>query len=85
MKKNNLNLPIVKGVTSTNFKTGSWRDKEPEINNEKCIKCLSCLNFCPENAISFKKEIIEIDFDFCKGCGICEKTCPVKAIKMKKI
>jgi pyruvate ferredoxin oxidoreductase delta subunit len=61
-------------------KTGSWRSgKKPVRNKEKCIKCMRCWLFCPDNAIS---ENIETNYDYCKGCGICAAECPVKCIDM---
>jgi pyruvate ferredoxin oxidoreductase delta subunit len=89
MKKNNKAnlLPIMPAGTSKKFKTGSWRFQKPEINKNVCIKCMQCVNICPDRALSLnkKKNKIEIDENYCKGCGICANECPVKAIKMKNI
>ena len=48
----------------------------------KCIKCGSCVEACPENAISLKPEGIITDPDLCKICGKCAEVCPTKAIEM---
>jgi len=66
--------------------TGKWREgARPEHDAVKCINCLRCVNFCPENAIKVKDgKIISIDYNKCKGCGICANECPVGAIKMIK-
>jgi 2-oxoacid:acceptor oxidoreductase delta subunit (pyruvate/2-ketoisovalerate family) len=41
--------------------------------------------FCPDGAIHWEPEKVDIEFDysFCKGCGICANECPTKAITMK--
>ncbi len=76
--------------------TGDWSVNEPFVDEDKCIGCAKCVDFCPDACISLKdkeKEIngkkimmkvSEIDRTFCKGCGVCEKVCPVKAIFMKR-
>ncbi len=66
-------------------KTGGWRSFRPIIDHKKCIKCGTCWQFCPDNAIrKNKKGEFEVNYDYCKGCGICANECPVKAIKMIK-
>ncbi len=66
-------------------KTGGWRALKPMWNREKCIQCMQCWQFCPDNAIPQKDgKRQETDFDFCKGCGICAEVCPVKCIEMVK-
>lgn len=48
----------------------------------KCIKCGSCVEACPENAITLTAEGIITDPDLCKICGKCADVCPTKAIEM---
>jgi len=48
----------------------------------KCIKCGSCVDACPENAITLTPEGILTDPDLCKMCGKCAEVCPTKAIEM---
>lgn len=48
----------------------------------KCIKCGSCVEACPENAITLTAEGITTDPDLCKICGRCADVCPTKAIEM---
>jgi len=76
---------IAGGGTAQEFKTGDWRSKRPVFIPEKCIHCLTCWVYCPDNAIIVKDgKVIGYDYEHCKGCGICEHECPVKgkAIKM---
>jgi pyruvate formate lyase activating enzyme len=48
----------------------------------KCIKCGTCVEACPENAITLTPEGIITDPDLCKMCGKCAEVCPTKAIEM---
>lgn len=48
----------------------------------KCIKCGSCVEVCPENAISLTPEGILTNPDLCRLCGKCADVCPTKAIEM---
>ena len=74
---------ITEAGSSARFKTGSWKAQRPIIDESKCINCLICAHFCPENCIMVKNgKRGEIDLEYCKGCGICANQCPVKCIKM---
>lgn len=74
---------IVNAGNSQENKTGSWSDKQPRIDTDKCAKCYRCVSTCPEKAIEKDKDgNVVIDYDYCKGCGICAKVCPSKVIKM---
>ena len=74
-----------KGIKKSNF--------QPVINDELCIKCETCINKCPMNAIFHRwpfqednsDEKIVIREDLCIGCGICFANCPKEAITMKRI
>jgi len=48
----------------------------------KCIKCGSCVEACPENAITLTSDGIITNPDLCKMCGKCAEVCPTKAIEM---
>jgi pyruvate ferredoxin oxidoreductase delta subunit len=74
---------VVKGGTSLNYKTGSWRDQRPEIDQEVCTQCGICREVCPDDAVRQRGDNFEIDYDFCKGCGICAHECPAEAIRIQ--
>jgi len=83
--------PISDGGSSINFNTGSWRANRPIIDLNKCIHCMMCFLYCPDDSILIKKEgkdgkpeIIGIDLEHCKGCSICASVCPIKCIMMEK-
>ncbi len=48
------------------------------INKNKCVGCLSCVGFCPEEAMfQFKDDTLPFK---CISCGQCVKKCPSGAI-----
>jgi NAD-dependent dihydropyrimidine dehydrogenase PreA subunit len=50
------------------------------IDADECISCGSCVEVCPEDAISEGEEAYVIDPEKCTDCGTCEPECPVEAI-----
>lgn len=82
-KRCNLQGPCANVFASGN--TGSWRLERPVINFSECIRCGTCVMYCPANVITLnkeKEECIEIMWDYCKGCGICANECPKHCIRM---
>ena len=45
------------------------------------VKCGSCADQCPVEAISEGDEKFVIDADVCVSCGACADQCPVEAIE----
>ncbi len=56
------------------------------VNQEKCIGCGVCVEFCPYKAIQMvkvgKRKKAQTIAASCKGCGICAARCPALAIDM---
>lgn len=75
---------VVRGGTSLEYKTGSWRDQRPVLDMEECKVCGICEGVCPDSAVHVLNEEYVIDYDFCKGCGLCAYECPAGAIDMIK-
>lgn len=48
----------------------------------KCIRCGTCVEVCPEKAVTLTSEGIVTDPDICKVHGRCAEVCPTKAIEM---
>ena len=57
-----------------------------KINKDICIKCESCIPYCPVEAIK-KDEFVYIDEKICVECGVCLKSgvCPVNAIYFNEL
>ncbi len=47
---------------------------------DDCTACGSCVDECPEDAISEGDPIYVIDADKCTDCGSCVEACPSEAI-----
>lgn len=85
------------GIRTTVFSKGCVLDcpwcQNPEGNElnvnlwyfqNKCIRCNSCLNLCPVDALSHKEKkdqpYIVIDRGKCTLCGACVENCPDRAL-----
>lgn len=84
IKKITLNVgAFTKGATAMENKTGGWRTFKPILNNEKCVDCMICWLYCPDDSIVVDNgKMLGFDYDYCKGCGICANVCPRNAIDM---
>jgi MinD superfamily P-loop ATPase len=51
-------------------------------DEEKCIKCGKCREYCRFDAINEDLNLVE---DRCEGCGVCEYVCPEDAITLRQI
>jgi MinD superfamily P-loop ATPase len=51
----------------------------PNVNNDLCIGCKKCVNFCQFNALAFGKKVILFK-EICHSCGGCALVCPAHAI-----
>ncbi len=55
-----------------------------KINAEECVGCGTCVDECPENAITMgDDEIAVVDADKCTECGTCVDACPSEAISIE--
>lgn len=52
------------------------------VNENKCVGCGNCLDYCPMNAISLTTDYAGIDQDECVECGVCLRAgcCPAGAL-----
>jgi coenzyme F420-reducing hydrogenase delta subunit/Pyruvate/2-oxoacid:ferredoxin oxidoreductase delta subunit len=50
-----------------------------QINDGKCVRCLTCYRLCPHRAIQVGKRV-SVAPAACEGCGICLAECPRGAI-----
>ena len=49
---------------------------------DKCMHCGTCVEACPEKAITLTSAGIVTDTKLCKLCGTCADVCPTKATEM---
>ena len=57
--------------------------KIPFVDQEKCIACKKCVNFCNFNALAYTGKKLLVFEDICHSCGGCTLVCPVGAISEK--
>jgi len=67
------------GLGSRSGKLKMHSDVKPKVEEEKCIACGKCQEWCPAGAISLAKKAA-IDSAKCIGCGECTITCQQDAI-----
>jgi pyruvate formate lyase activating enzyme len=48
----------------------------------RCIGCRTCLDVCPNHALSLEPDGIHIDRKRCEGCGTCAQECPSTALEI---
>lgn len=56
----------------------------PEIHwlGVGCIACGTCVEVCPDKAISLSRDGVKINRTLCTGCGICSEHCPSNALEL---
>ncbi|NQU14359.1 MAG: glycyl-radical enzyme activating protein, partial [Desulfobacteraceae bacterium] len=56
----------------------------PQVHwiGSRCIGCKTCLESCPDDALSHRAEGVAINRDVCKGCGSCAEACPSAALEL---
>ncbi len=54
------------------------------VNKEECVSCGTCVEECPEEAITMgDDEMPIIDKEKCTECSTCVEACPSEAIKVE--
>lgn len=54
------------------------------VNRDECVSCGTCVEECPEDAISLdEEEIAVVDAEKCTECGTCVEACPSEAITLE--
>ncbi|MFC1521264.1 DUF362 domain-containing protein [Elusimicrobiota bacterium] len=71
---------IAMGMSSRAGKQTQHSSLKPHVVERKCTGCGTCVDLCPEKAISMKGEVSSIDKDKCVGCGECIAACRHDAI-----
>jgi len=55
---------------------------KPVVDEEKCLSCGDCVEYCPHQAIDFIREVARIGRS-CTGCASCIAVCRSGAISIK--
>jgi Pyruvate/2-oxoacid:ferredoxin oxidoreductase delta subunit len=55
-----------------------------EVDEEFCLSCNTCADYCQFGAIDYSNGVGNIDKDLCMGCGICVDKCPEEAIALQR-
>jgi pyruvate formate lyase activating enzyme len=58
--------------------------KPPQLHwvGNRCIGCKSCLDVCPQQALTLSETGMVIDRTLCDGCGECAEECPSTALEL---
>ena len=55
------------------------------VNEENCVGCGTCVEFCNAAAIELEDAVAKVIDDRCLGCGICGHHCPEDAITLNAV
>lgn len=69
------------GLASRKGKLRQHSQMSPEIDEEKCVLCGKCIEWCPADAITAEDESALIHSGKCIGCGQCLAVCRFGAVK----
>ena len=56
----------------------------PEVEEDSCVGCGTCVEKCPMEAIDLVEDIAVINGSRCIGCGICVHHCPEEAMNLER-
>jgi uncharacterized Fe-S center protein len=71
------------GCASRSGKLEQHSDVRPWIKQKECQNCLTCMDYCPVDAIEEGEKGVRIITEKCIGCGECLVVCSVGAVKMR--
>ncbi len=60
------------------------KTKKLNINQNKCVACGRCINFCPVGALYKENKELNVDERKCIACGKCTKECPFLALSLEE-
>jgi len=70
---------VAMGLASRAGKLRLHEAGKPAVDEEKCVACGTCAEWCPADAIEVK-ESARINYELCIGCGQCLSVCPEGAV-----
>lgn len=69
------------GLASRKGKMAQHSTAKPSIKKSKCTGCGTCVEWCPQDAITLDDDLAVIDGAKCIGCGQCLAMCRFDAVK----
>jgi MinD superfamily P-loop ATPase len=60
-----------------------WGLQVADIDQDLCIQCGNCEEYCRFGAIEYRDERFYVDPVKCEGCAVCTLVCPANATTMK--
>lgn len=70
---------LAMGLAAKGGKLDMHSRSKPRVSEKKCRSCGDCIEYCPNQAISFVKDVALIGRS-CTGCGGCVTVCQQAAI-----
>jgi len=70
---------VAMGLASRAGKLRMHESGLPQVKDERCIRCGTCVKWCPADAIALQ-DVAVIDYDECLACGECLAVCPQEAV-----
>lgn len=78
------NLHLILNLTEKALKKDFYGSDKAAINQENCVKCGKCADFCHFGAIRKNEGRYTVDTISCEGCAACTLVCPASAITLEK-
>lgn len=69
------------GCASRKGKLQQHSTAKPEIIQKECTGCGTCVEWCPQDAITLNADLALIDSEKCIGCGQCLAMCRFNAVQ----
>lgn len=74
--------PMTFGPSSMQGFIRRYLVQRPVVNDRLCTRCAECRQYCPAEAISFKRGKMVFDYDRCIRCFCCAEICPSGALRV---
>ncbi|MGQ9678119.1 MAG: DUF362 domain-containing protein [bacterium] len=72
---------LAMGLAAKAGKLAMHSSSKPRVDEDRCLSCGACVDYCPHDAIDFVHYVARIGRS-CVGCGGCLAVCPHGAIKI---